>query len=468
MKREEIIKRAFELVIEFLSGYDNPDQKIVEYFSPENLKRKLQLTLPEQGSADKMFTVLEQYLRHCVHTGHKQYYNQLWGGFSLPGVIGDLFTSLTNSSMSNYEIAPVATLMEVELMRELSALIGYPAGEGIFVTGGSNANMVALMAARNKYHPQIKSGGMNAALDRDLVLFISDQAHYSFSKAANILGIGESNVIPVKSDSEGRMLPQALESEIEKSLQKGKQPFFIGATCGTTIRAAFDPVEDLAAIAKKYKLWLHIDAAYGGSFLISKKHKHLLVGSELSDSFTWDLHKMLGAPLTASLIFMKQPGTLYSTSSSGGTEYMFHGTDTADHDLGSKSLQCARHIDVLKVWTMWQYYGWEGFERRVDHLMDLAAYAEEFIARHPRLELLTTRPSVNLCFRMKPAAPHANIDNFNLKLRDKLYKNGLAMINYTNLDGKLIALRLMLVNADLDFDDLDCFFDKLLKTAEII
>ena len=172
---------------------------------------------------------------------------------------------------------------------------------------------------------------------------------------------------------------------------------------------------------------------------------------------------MLGAPLTASLIFMKHRGMLYSTSSSAGTEYMFHESDTVNYDLGSKSLQCARHIDVLKVWTMWQYFGRQGFEQRVDHLMELAEYAEKFIENHPRLESLIVRQSVNLCFRVKPADSNADTDRFNLQLRDELYKSGLAMINYTNLDNKRIALRLMLVNADLTHHDLDCFFEKLFK-----
>ena len=162
-----------------------------------------------------------------------------------------------------------------------------------------------------------------------------------------------------------------LVSSIKSSIKNGERPFFIGATAGTTVRGVFDPIEEIALICKQYNLWFHIDGSWGGSALLSEKHRSLIKGSECSDSFTWCAHKMMGIPLMCTSIVLKDRTLLKQINSVPGTDYLFHGDDD-ELDLGLYSLQCGRRVDSLKLWLAWKYIGDEGYENRIDHLFSLA------------------------------------------------------------------------------------------------
>ena len=174
--------------------------------------------------------------------------------------------------MHTYQVGPVATLMELELIRQWNQLVRFENGEGVMVSGGSQANLIGMMLARHQVCPDNKSKGFEG---RTLVAYVSDQAHYSGQKAANVLGIGTDNLIAVESDEEGRIKPEALQMEIDKSIAKGHLPFFISLTAGTTVIGAYDPVAPCSEIARKHNIWLHIDGAWGGPILFSEKHRHL-------------------------------------------------------------------------------------------------------------------------------------------------------------------------------------------------
>ena len=183
------------------------------------------------------------------------------------------------------------------------------------VSGGSQANLIAMMMARHQAMPDIKAKGLTG---QTLVAFVSDQAHYSAQKAANLLGIGTDNLIAVASDAQGRLCPQALAIAIETSLEQGHLPFFIGLTAGTTVLGAFDPVMECRAIANQHGMWLHIDGAWGAPVLFSQHHRHLLNGSDLADSFAWDAHKLMNVPITAAVILTRHQGLLELACGGGG------------------------------------------------------------------------------------------------------------------------------------------------------
>jgi len=183
------------------------------------------------------------------------------------------------------------------------------------VSGASQANLIAMMLARHSIVPELKKKGYQG---RGLVAFVSDQAHYSMQRAANIIGIGEDNLVAVNSDIIGVMDPQHLCSCIEKSIEEGMLPFFVGLTAGTTVVGAFEPILPCHEIAKFYGLWLHIDGAWGAPILFSEQHRVKLEGSELADSFTWDAHKLMNVPLTAGIILTKETGLLRDCVSGGG------------------------------------------------------------------------------------------------------------------------------------------------------
>jgi len=456
------IKKILPLVHEYLTRGSSDNIPIVQYLDHETLKDELNLSIGHDGvSFEEILKEIEQYLKFSVNTSHSQFFNQLFSGFNLPAFMGDICAGLTNTTMATFEAAPVATLIEETLVRKMCSLMGFEGGEGIFVSGGSQANMIATLCARNSMLPQVKRGGLNR--NKKLVMFVSDQSHYSFFNAANILGIGVKNVIKVKSDSYGRMIPRELEKGIKRTIREGNAPFFIGATSGTTVLGSFDPLHAIAPIAQKYKIWFHVDACFGGSVILSSKHKHLLAGCERADSIAWDSHKMMSIPLICSVILVKRKGTLFKTCSASGTEYLFHSEKDSLHDLGRMSLQCARRVDALKLWLSWKFHGDKGYDRIITHLFKLADYATKLVTRHSSLELLAPRNSVSVCFRYV-VKKRINSNHFTIMLRDKLHKTGKSLVNYALIHDRS-AIRLMITNPHLTTKDIDHFFNNLLATA---
>ena len=163
--------------------------------------------------------------------------------------------------------------------------------DGIFAPGGSMANIFGIILARHKMFPQVKTHGI-ASIPGQAVIFASEDSHYSFVKGCIWMGHGSTSVIKVKTDDTGSMLVDDLKHKINDALANGKIPFMIAATAGTTVLSAFDPIKQLATIAKEYHLWLHVDAALGGTVLFSRKHRWLMDGIEHVDSMSWNLHKL--------------------------------------------------------------------------------------------------------------------------------------------------------------------------------
>jgi glutamate/tyrosine decarboxylase-like PLP-dependent enzyme len=319
-----------------------------------------------------------------------------------------------------------------------------------------------MLCARNRAFPESKSSGF-AGSERPTA-FISDHAHYSYLTAANQLGIGIQNVVRVGTDDLGRMIPDELEREISRSIEAGRTPFFIGATSGTTVFGAFDSLRDLALIASKFGLWLHSDGAWGGPLLLSRKHRHLLDGIELTDSFTWDAHKLMGATLICTAFLTRHVGILQeacSVETASDTEYLFHENEDAGFNLGKKSLQCGRRIDSLKLWMMWKHYGDEGLEARIDRLFELARHAARTVEKQPEFELLAPVQSLNICFR---CLPHGDLEvnSYNLELRERLRRSGKGMVNYSTVNGN-VAFRLVFANPEMNESDLHTLFDNILQ-----
>ncbi|NEO24615.1 aspartate aminotransferase family protein [Moorena sp. SIO4A5] len=464
---ETTLTKAFTIILNYLDANLEPDPKVVNYQTANDLKEKLDLTLPDEGVAlEALIPIVESYLNYSVRTGSTQFFNLLFSGSSIPGIIADMVTSATNTTMHTYDVAPVATLMEIELIKQLNSLVGFNPGEGLMVTGGSNANLIGMLCGRHQVLPEAKLQGLG---NHQLVAFVSEQAHYSYLKAANLLGIGIKNLVKVKSDVDGKMIPEALEAAIQQSLSEEKTPFFVGATAGTTVLGAFDPLPTLAEITRKYGLWLHVDAAWGGPVLFSEKYQHLLAGSELVDSFTWDAHKLMGVPLICSAILVKEKGLLSEACSGGGTDYLFHDDENDFYNLGTKSLQCGRRVDALKLWLCWKYYGKKGYEQLVNHLFDLANYATEYIRRCDNLELIAEPQFLNICFRYIPKdepLDATGLDQLNLDIRNQLFHTGTAFVNYAHYQG-LVMIRLILANPELQKADLETFFHNLLDYGKL-
>jgi len=457
-----ILSSAFDKIKAYIQANNDTSKPVIDFKTPAELSKVIDFEIAKKGVSENEFLeLLDKYLEYSVKTGNKRFLNQLYAGFNFPAFIGEVFSVLANTSMYTYEVAPVATRIEMEMIRLMNSYTGYTEGDGVFLSGGSNANLIAMFSARNRTLPKSRKEGYDRT--EKLTAFVNENAHYSFGTAANVLGIGTKNVIKVKSDCEGRMLPEALEYEIQQAIKQGKKPFFVAATCATTMQGAYDPIDKIADITEKYGIWLHADGAFGGSLILSEKHRHLMNGIERTDSFTWDPHKLMNIPLICSAILVKKAGTLHQNITDINTDYIYHDIDEIE-DLGKKSIQCGRKVDAVKLWFAWKYFGVEGYRDRIDNLIDMAEYAEELANNHPQLQVNSKRQSFAVCFQYIPKN-QTNVNEFNLAVREALRKTGKSIVNF-GYNGSDLVIRFVAANGELNKSDIDRFFENFITEAQ--
>ncbi|MFT7484234.1 MAG: sulfinoalanine decarboxylase [Candidatus Paceibacteria bacterium] len=454
-----IFQVAAELATDALAHNTDRSQPVVHRLEPKELKTALKLGLPRQGQGlAGALDLAKKSLHYSVHTGHPRFMNQLFGGQSPAGILGEWITALTNTSMYTYEAAPVGTLVELAVLRRLNDYVGFKHGEGVLAPGGSISNLMAVLAARHAHFPHIKESGLQAG-ERP-VIFTSEAAHYSIARAAMVCGLGMNACIKVATDSKGRMIPAELERLILEAKAAGQTPFFVNATVGTTVHCAFDPVTAIADITERHGLWLHADGSYGGSALISDKHRHLLQDIQRADSMTWTPHKMMGAPLACSAMLTRKAGVLENTFASHA-DYLFHEDADENLDLGDRSLQCGRRVDALKLWFMWQAQGAEGFAERVDGLFATAERFRALVREREGFRIMQEENGTNVCFRylprdqrhLKSSERDRCETQATVRIRQEMLDEGSFLINYATVGGGS-TFRFVASNPEVTTDDL--------------
>ncbi len=427
---------------------------------PLELKKTLGLKLNSEGASDDVIQKeMSNFLSFSANTLTPQFQNQLFSGLNPYALAGDWLSTIINTTMATYEASPVGTLVEKELIQHMNSFVGWKSGDGIMVTGGSNSNLVGMLVARNTLFPETKTKGLG---NKIFTAFVSEESHYSFDKAVNLMGLGTKNLIKVPADKNGAIIPSALRQKIQESIARGETPFFIAATAGTTVLGAFDPIRELSVIAKEFEIWLHVDGAWGGSTLLSKKHRHLMAGVELADSMTWDTHKMLGTGLISSFFLTRHTNALRASNDSGDGNYIFHDSENSIWDTGPASLQCGRRIDAIKVWLMWKALGDNGLEDLVNQLFIKADRARDLIARMPELELMFESHMLNICFRYKDSK---DPDKLVINVRQKLLEEGHHFVNYSTRGGKTF-FRMIIANPELEESHTRNFLERIVTLSK--
>ncbi|XP_003403161.2 cysteine sulfinic acid decarboxylase [Bombus terrestris] len=449
--------------------------KVVEWMKPATLQSAIDLKLSDQGSShEKLFTLARNVIKYSVKTGHPRFINQLYSSVDPYGLLGQWLTDALNPSVYTYEVSPVFSLMEEEILREMRKIVGWKdgKGEGIFCPGGSIANGYAINLARHYKFPQLKELGLSSA--GRLIIFTSRDSHYSVKKLSAFLGLGTSNVYEVKTNSRGKMCITNLEEQIKKALDEGAVPLMVSATAGTTVLGAFDPLREIAIICKKYNLWFHVDAAWGGGALMSTKHRYLLDGVELADSVTWNPHKLLAAPQQCSTLLLRHEDLLQAAHSSKAS-YLFQPDKFYDSsfDSGDKHIQCGRRADVMKFWFMWKAKGTHGLEKHVDRVFELARYFTDYIRHREGFKLMLEPECTNVCFWYVPPSKRHLQDGELLKalekigpdVKERMVKKGSMLITYQPLRELPNFFRLVLQNSGLTKADMRFFAEEIERLA---
>ncbi|MFT5777313.1 MAG: sulfinoalanine decarboxylase [Crocinitomicaceae bacterium] len=427
---------------------DEKAHPVATRIAADELYSALDLSLTEKAMVDDDFkNVLKEVILSTPKTASNLFFNQLFGGRQSKAVLGDLLAVMLNNSMYTYKVAGPQVGIEQEIIRRSCDLAGYGAqSNGTFPTGGSMSNYMALMMARDRKDPGFRDFGKT----KNMVIYTSKESHYSNAKNASFAGIGRQNVRYILADDHGRMIPQKLEEQIQIDIAAGDVPAYVNCTAGTTVLGAFDPIEPLADICEKHDLWLHVDGAYSGGVLFSEKYKHLLKGIERADSFSYNAHKMLGTPLTCSIILVKDKKYLHE-SFSNDADYLYQ-TDGDDFNLGKTSFQCGRRNDALKFWALWKSLGTKGLESIVDQQFYLADVAREYVRGNSDYELYSFDESISICFNYKGIDPKV--------LCTALYENEITVVGFGSFDGTEFV-RLVTINANNEKEDLLNFFKVL-------
>ncbi|MEO8197250.1 MAG: pyridoxal-dependent decarboxylase [Thermoanaerobaculia bacterium] len=447
---DRLLEATAALTRELLAREDLPADPATS--DPLQLATAFDLTPGKQGlPVEAVVSRLRQALFATPSSSSWRFVNQLFGGREPAATAAEMLSCVPNISMYTFKAAGAQILIELELLRHMAKHAGLADAEGCFTPGGSIANLVALLLARNAAAPESRDRGLDGARP---VAYTSAEGHYSISKNAGIVGIGRQSLRQVPTDAAGRMDVVALARLIDEDRAAGLQPMMVNATAGTTVRGAFDPIRAISTVARKHGIWLHVDGALGGSLVLHPARRDLVDGVELADSFSWDPHKMMGVPLQCSVLLVSRRGSL-TRSLDETADYLFQSHDD-ELNPGHRSIQCGRRNDALKLWAAWLRLGDSGWNERIERQLGLARLAAEKIAADPELELIEPPPSINVCFAVRGRSSAAICDWLD---REGRLKIGHGMV------GDRRALRLVCVNPDLEESDLDAILNEIKLAA---
>ncbi len=470
---EKIAARALAYVLDPPRG----DDPVIDFASPHELLEAFARTggiaLADRVAPRDARAVLDAVdltIRHSVHTSHPRFLNQNFAGPDPVAVVGDWLGAALNTTGATFEAAPVFTLMESAVLSKLARLAGYPVSDsmldtppGLFCPGGSTATLYALQLARHRRDADLVRRG--AGPER-LVVFVSSSGHYAAKKSAALLGLGTEAVIEVETDPDGAMVPAALESAVGEATERGEVPFAVIATAGTTVTSAFDDLDALADVCERHGLWLHVDGCYGGSALFSPDQSHRLAGVERSDSFVWNLHKMMGITQQCTALLVRDPAQLAPCFATGASYLFQPDKQYAELDSGDRTFQCARRIDVLKLWLTWIVRGDDGFADRVDHAVALAEHARAAIESRDEFVTVVAGDFTNVVFAwvppdLRPVDLAAASEQVRRRLhglppaiKARMQADGTAMVGFQPVHG-INTFRLLFMNPEVSEDDVD-------------
>jgi glutamate/tyrosine decarboxylase-like PLP-dependent enzyme len=356
--------------------------------------------------------------------GHLAY---IPGGGIYYSALGDYLADVFNRYAGVFYASPGAVRMENMLIRWMCDLMGYPAGaSGNLTTGGSLANLIAIVTARDAQ--SIKSKDVERA-----VIYLSEQAHHSIDKAIRIAGLGEAVIRHIALDDKYRIIPAELERQIAEDRNAGLNPFLVVASAGTTDVGAIDPLSEIGDIANRNGLWYHVDAAYGGFFILTDEGKQKLAGIEKSDSVIIDPHKGLFLPYGLGVVLVKDQAKLNASHYYTANYMQDAASSTEEPSPAELSPELTKHFRGLRLWLPLKLHGVAPFRACLEEKLLLAKYFHDKVQKLGFESKLEPELSV-VTYRWVPKTGDTNA--FNKALLDAVVADGRVFISSTMLNGE--------------------------------
>jgi glutamate/tyrosine decarboxylase-like PLP-dependent enzyme len=458
-------KLGHQLVDQLADGLASvPDRLVTPSERPPVIREACGIgrPLPEQGTdaATLLETIAPRLFDHSLFNGHPRFFGYVTAPPAPVGILGDFIASALNPNCGSWTLAPAATEIEVETVRWIAELIGYPTdGGGLLLSGGNMANFVGFLAARTAKAPwDIRALGMGGGKSR-LVAYGSTEMHTWIQKAADLFGLGTAAIRWIPTDRDQRMDVAALARRIDEDIAADAVPFLVVGTAGSVSTGAIDPLPEIAALCRERGLWFHVDGAYGGFAAASPDRPEDLAGLAEADSVAIDPHKWLYAPLEAGCALVRRAEHLREAFSYHPPYYHFDEQVTNFVDLGPQN---SRGFRALKVWLALQQAGAAGYRQMIADDMRLSRQLAAAVRRTPELELVTQALSITT-FRYVPARLRATvgseeterrINQINEALLDRLQRSGEAFVSNAVVDGRYV-LRACIVNFHTEAHDVE-------------
>src|SRR5215212_1200729 len=448
-EHERLGRAAVEIVSEYARRLD--DAPVCSRATPAELDALFDEPLPVEGlSAEEVF---ERFRRdvvpHAMNIPSPRYFG-LFNPTPLPvAVWADALISALNQNGAAWRNSPSASAVEARVLRWLCELLGYgPEAFGTLTSGGSEANLVGLKCARDRAVEGARDRGLRAqGSNGRLIVYASEQCHYSFVKSVDILGLGRENLRKIETDERFHIRTDLLREAIEQDLAEGHTPVCVAGAAGATSTGVVDPLDELADIAREFGLWFHVDAAYGGALAFSEKHKWRLRGIERADSVAFDPHKWMFVPFECGALLVREGHRVLRDAFDITPEYLSDERGGADveYDFFRYGQLGTRRGMALKVWAALKSLGVRGYAEVVERQIELV---EHLAARFDALEEFERMGEVETalcCVRYLPKGfrekPTPEQDELQRALQQRVERSGGAWLATTVLKGRR-ALRI--------------------------
>ena len=441
-EHERLGRAVTKIISDYARSLDS--RPVTSDATPAELEKLFDEPLPLEGSSAD--SLLERFARevipHAMQIPSPRYYG-LFNPTPLPlAVWADALASAINQNGAAWRNSPAASIIEARVLRWLCELIGYDAQSfGTLTSGGSEANLIALKCARDRAAQRVRDEGVRAA-SGDLVVYASEQAHYSLEKSVDILGLGRRALRKVATDERFHLRTDSLRSLLARDKEAGRIPCCIAGSAGATSTGIVDPLDELATIARQHNCWFHVDAAYGGALAFSEKGRARLRGIERADSVTIDPHKWMFVPFACGAVLIREGGRLLRDAFDITPEYLSEerermgGTD-AEYDFFRYGQLGTRRFNALKIWMALKLLGARGYAGIIERQIELTHY---LAARIDELENFVRVGEVETavcCFRFAPEAARdfegRQQDQLQRALQQRIEESGEAWLSTTVL-----------------------------------
>ncbi|MDQ3364380.1 MAG: aminotransferase class V-fold PLP-dependent enzyme [Myxococcota bacterium] len=432
-----------------------PGRPVTPGESPATVRQVLDATatLPEQGSDPRALlrSACELLFDHSLFNGHPRFFGYITAAPAPIGILGDLLAAAVNANVGAWRLSPIASEIELQTLRWIAELVGYPPdGGGLLVSGGNMANTVGLLAARAAAHADVRTTGLRGSVTPQLVVYASAETHTWIQKAADLAGLGTDAIRWIPADGQQRMETAALRQAIERDRAAGHHPMMVVGTAGSVSTGAVDPLFEIADICKAAAVWFHIDGAYGGFAAAVPGASPALGALALADSVALDPHKWLYAPLEAGAVLVRDRDRLRDAFAYHPPYYHFgqEATNFVDHGP-----QNSRGFRALKVWLALRHVGRAGYVRMIGDDIQLSVELAARVRGEPELELATQSLSITT-FRYVPLDRRATVgseagehylNRLNELLLERIQCSGEAFVSNAVVAGQFL-LRACIVN----------------------